>query len=319
MVNRTLLFVVVLLVAVTNGTLTPVCPAQSATTTFHQGRFTVSASGTVALVPNLDVLCYNYSLPAPFQRQPGVAVALSQLSSSPSNDLFFSIQPTKSDSLAQLTFLVRTQWKYTQWNILQVSFVAENHPHFSASTYSVDTAALAGCSSQKEVKVILPFKEAQFAAVNALAYLNGFEMSVGGPCGGGVSAFDVQVINLGVVAGGVALRVTATSAVRVYKVVVSVLAWCSQEQVIGSTYSATPLVASPTLTTQTISTVANLNVNLYGFSGFIVASGMAFNLNSQFDSSGIFTFTTSSAYSFLSYSYFFLKRSACQDCTGYPA
>lgn len=149
MKTKNLLFIIVLIVALAESSTTPYCPAQSNLNVLLHGHFTISTAGTVNLIPNQDTLCYNYSLPAPFQNQPGVALALPEMAASPSNQLFFSIQPIKSDSLSLITFMIRTQWKYTTWNIFKVSFIAEDHPHFSANSYAVDTAALAGCSSQQ--------------------------------------------------------------------------------------------------------------------------------------------------------------------------
>ena len=76
-----------------------------------------------------DALCYNYPLPKPFQEKPGVAVAVKHMEAQPTMDLFFSVRSTKSESLTSLGFLIRTQWKYTQWTNIGVSFIAENSPH----------------------------------------------------------------------------------------------------------------------------------------------------------------------------------------------
>jgi len=105
-----------------------------------------------------------------------------------SMDLFFSIRTTKTDSLSSLSFLIRTQWKYTQWNRFEITFVAENSPNLEANYYNIDTSSLGGCSSSKEVKVLLPFRKSGFAPIKALTFLNGFEIS-SGPGNNGNSPF----------------------------------------------------------------------------------------------------------------------------------
>jgi hypothetical protein len=70
--------------------------------------------------------------------------------------------------------MIRTQWKYTQWSMFKLTFFAEDHHNYEASSFMIDTTALAGCSSNKEVNVMLPFKNSQFVANKAVAFLNGF-------------------------------------------------------------------------------------------------------------------------------------------------
>ncbi len=117
-----------------------------------------------------------------------------------------------------------------------VTFFAEDHPHYDANSFGIDTTALAGCSQTKEVKVIIPFKDESFHGASAVAFIHGFEMSTTG-CQAGSNPFEIQVLNLGVSNGGVALRVTVTSSTKVFNVYVSVISWCSSAQyVVGSTY-----------------------------------------------------------------------------------
>lgn len=100
------------------------CPQSQSYSTLHHGHLTISRGATVSLTNGVDALCYNYPLPAPFQNRPGVAIAVKQLAANPSSDLFFSIHSSRSDSLSMLSFLIRTQWRYTHWTNFQVSFVA---------------------------------------------------------------------------------------------------------------------------------------------------------------------------------------------------
>lgn len=100
------------------------CPNPAAHATLHHGHISVHVGGMVPLQNGVDSLCYNHTLPSAFQNRPGVAIAIRSLQASQSQDLFFSIRSSKSDSLSVLTFLVRTQWKYTTWNLISVSFFA---------------------------------------------------------------------------------------------------------------------------------------------------------------------------------------------------
>lgn len=70
--------------------------------------------------------------------------------------------------------MIRTQWKYTQWQMFKMTVFAEDHHHYEATSFMVDTTSLAGCSSNKEVNVMLPYRNSQFVAGNAIAFLNGF-------------------------------------------------------------------------------------------------------------------------------------------------
>ena len=58
--------------------------------------------------------------------------------------------------------------------MLTINFFAEDNLAYEASSFMIDTTALAGCSNSKEVNVVLPYKQTAFTAVKALAFLNGF-------------------------------------------------------------------------------------------------------------------------------------------------
>lgn len=137
-------------------------------------HITISSTGTVVLQNGVDALCYSYSLPRPFQNRPGVAVAVRRLEAQASMDLFFSIRPTRSDRLTSIDFVVRTQWKYTQWTLISMTFIAEDLSGVEANFFSLDTTNLIGCSTSKTTNLILPFRTAGFTPVNALTFLNGF-------------------------------------------------------------------------------------------------------------------------------------------------
>ena len=145
------LFIVVVLFSVVFAHPHPTasCPNPPSYSSLHHGHIAVQIGGAVSLQNGVDSLFYNYTLPAPFQKRPGVAIAIKSLQAAQSQDLFFSIRSSKTDSLAALTFLVRTQWKYTSWSLISVSFFAEDNQNYEANSFSIDTTALAGCSLNK--------------------------------------------------------------------------------------------------------------------------------------------------------------------------
>lgn len=169
-----ILILTIIAVATPHPHPTASCPVAAASTTLHHGHLTIAHGAPIPLTQGEDTLCYNYTLPAPFQNRPGVAIAVKHIEANPSSELFFSIHSSRSDSLGILSFLVRTQWKYTQWSNFQVSFFAENHPSYDANSFAIDTTSLAGCTSSKEVRVILPYSNSNFQGVNAVAFLHGF-------------------------------------------------------------------------------------------------------------------------------------------------
>ena len=100
----------------------------------------------------------------------------------------------------------------------------------------VDTTQLAGCSTNKEVKVILPYRQSNFVAGKAIAFVNGFEIDTFGGYGGS-SVYEVQIINVKVSGNGVSMVITGTTSTKIYNVVVSFIAWSQQCQyVTGNTY-----------------------------------------------------------------------------------
>ena len=99
--------------------------------------------------------------------------------SRPTNELFFSVKPIESQSLGNVPFLVRTQWRYTYWNKIVFSFLAEDRKDLEASYYQVDAGALGGCGSGKSIQVLLPFRRLglQPGKINHNLFLHGFEIS----------------------------------------------------------------------------------------------------------------------------------------------
>ena len=292
------------------------CPVSSPYLTLHHGHLNVAVGSTVSLQVGVDSLCYDYSLPSPFQQRPGVAIAISRFEANPSQDLFFSIQIAKATSYSLLSFLVRTQWKYTQWNLMTVNFFAEDHVNYEASSFMVDTTALAGCSASKEVNVILPFKHNQFAAVGAVTFLNGFEISTQG-YQVGTAPFEIQVMKIGILSSGVSLRITATTSTKIFNVFVSILAWSAQAQyVLGDTYEYNSFAPVKSLSSGAVSLSYGSTHDMFGFSGFIVQNGQ-FSISGTY-TNGMFSFISVTSFQYLSFSYFFISMPDCADCPGYP-
>lgn len=94
-----------------------------------------------------------------------------------STDLFFSIKPIQTDSLTSVPFIIRTHWKYTYWNKIIFSFIAEDRKDFESGYYQIDSGLLGGgCSSSKNIQVLLPFRNIglQNGLINHNLFLHGF-------------------------------------------------------------------------------------------------------------------------------------------------
>jgi hypothetical protein len=57
---------------------TPSCPMGSSFLTLHHGHLTIASGSMVNIQAGIDSLCYDYTLPSPFQQRPGVAMAVSK-------------------------------------------------------------------------------------------------------------------------------------------------------------------------------------------------------------------------------------------------
>lgn len=100
-------------------------------------HLTISIGGNINLQNGVEGQCFNYSLALPFQSKPRIAIGVNHLESGFSNDLFFSIRSVNSDSLGSLQFLIRTQWKYTQWMKISFAFVAEDTFGYEAGYFNI--------------------------------------------------------------------------------------------------------------------------------------------------------------------------------------
>lgn len=91
----------------------------------HSDSITVSSGSAVRLVSGVDVQCYNYTLTTVFNCTPNVAIAVNDLNSQYSPNIFFSVKAVASDSDSIIPFVIRTQWGYTRWTRITFSFLAE--------------------------------------------------------------------------------------------------------------------------------------------------------------------------------------------------
>lgn len=93
----------------------------------YSARITISQQrGIVPLIRGQDVQFYNYSLPYSFARIPCAAIAIHDFHALPSDNVFFSIKPIKSESRSYLPLLIRTHWKYTSWEKISFSILVED-------------------------------------------------------------------------------------------------------------------------------------------------------------------------------------------------
>jgi len=140
----------------------------------------VGFGGDLNLIQNQDVLCYNLTLQRQFSSRPGIAVAVSSFQATQSPDLYFSIKPVKDDLSGVVPFIIRTQWKYTQWSSMTVRIFIENRQDIEAGYYQLDSGALASCDASKNVNIQVPL-HSQWQGFNAnlqsVVFLHGFEIS----------------------------------------------------------------------------------------------------------------------------------------------
>ena len=91
------------------------------------------------------------------------------------DDLFFSVKPTKTESLSYLPLLVRTHWKYTEWRKISFSILVEDRQEIESGYYQIDTGILGGCEPGKTISALLPFRHLSFEGnINHNIFLNGF-------------------------------------------------------------------------------------------------------------------------------------------------
>lgn len=203
--------------------------------------------------------------------------------------------------------------------MIEITFIAEDMPNLIANSFSIDTASLAGCSSDSQVNVILPYQTNNFQAVKAMTFINGFEMT--SVVNLGINTpFEVQVINVTMIAAGVSVSITVSSATKLFNVFLSLVAYDSTLQYAYSGfYSYDNYFPSYSLTAAVKFALENNTLDFYGVNGFIIGNNNSqFLFDAKFSLSTGFTFTTASNFQYLTFNYFFISGPLCSACNGYP-
>lgn len=137
------------------------CPIQnqigsviSGTRSLISVKVTISqkVQSIIPLDPEEDVQCYNYSLPYEFTKYPEVTVgttfpnsAIHDFQAESTNHLFLSIKTIPVESLSYVSFIIRTPWRYTNWQKISFSFLAEDRKDIEVGSVQIDPGKLGGC------------------------------------------------------------------------------------------------------------------------------------------------------------------------------
>lgn len=101
-------------------------------------------------------------------------LAINDLQSQYSQNLFFSVKAVYSENNGVIPFAVRTQWAYTQWTKITFSFLAEVSSQIEAGYYQINTGSLGSCCSSKAVYAFIPFMNQNIPGNQVLTFLSGF-------------------------------------------------------------------------------------------------------------------------------------------------
>lgn len=101
---------------------------------------------------------------------------MSDFSSQASNSLYIAVKYVRKQSagLNSFSFLIRTQWRYNQWNSFKFAFIAEQRNDIEVGMYQIDTGILAGCTTQKALQIFLPFRTNFTSNPTVQIFLTGF-------------------------------------------------------------------------------------------------------------------------------------------------
>ena len=240
-------------------------------------------------------------------------------------DLFFSIKPVRSDSLAYVPFLIRAQWSHTTWTKIGFSFIAEDRNDVESGYYQVDTGSLGSCSAGKEIEVLLPFRKmnSSGANINHTLFLHGFEMSVQKYNETTYSPFEVQIANSNANSSGISVVVSVTSITQVHGLHISYLAWTTPtlKVAMGSfVFNAGPSSPNSDIWHSVGEGVGANFARINGVTGFIINhSFQDLSLSITWTGSK-FMFNLGSSQKltqYLSFSYLFFIGSECTGCTGF--
>lgn len=276
--------------------------------------------------------CYNYTLPYAFVRNPDVAigtisfnVGISDFEAKATTDLFFSIKPLQT-GLTYVPFLIRTHWKYTQWNKITFNFIAEDRRDFESGYYQIDTGALGGCDAGKNIQVIMPFRSIGLVPgqINYNLFLHGFEISSMKYTNDALSPFEIQIADSSVNASGIVVLITVTTITQVQAIHISYIAWgLTRLNVAAGNYTYDATVPNTVIYDISYSPLAAIGPNyarIFGFTGFIINYNYQnLSLSTSWDGN-IFRFDfalSQKMVQYYSFQYMFFIGSLCGSCPGY--
>lgn len=217
-----------------------------------------------------------------------------------------------------IPFIVRTQWGYTKWTKITYSFLASASPQLETGYYQIDTGSLSACFSGKKIGAFIPFKNPKNTYQTALTFLNGFEISSVSVNSSYVTPFEVQILKSSCTSQGISLLLSSTSATQVHSLYVSyVLYNPALINLVAGSYEYAEYKPTSSLLHAPPIGVSNNNLAFHGFSGFIISNNKAGFLADGSLINGNLTFTSSSNYYYLCYSYLFLIGGPCGQCEGY--
>jgi hypothetical protein len=103
------------------------------------------------------------------------------MGASSSNHLYLSIKPLAIQEKTKLSFLIHTNWRYSQWQKITYSFLAEDRDDIKSGYMQVDSAGLGACGSGKKITVFVGFNQPldprrDFDIKHSI-FLTGFEIS----------------------------------------------------------------------------------------------------------------------------------------------
>jgi len=131
----TQLLILLTLSTICNAQNANLCPSDSGLVISDRLSFFASSNITSEVIPSEDSLTYNHSLTQPFNNQPGVIISISCFSSQPTPFLMFSVKPLPMNSLTTLPLLLRFFQRYSSWNHIKISFLAEDRNDMEADYY----------------------------------------------------------------------------------------------------------------------------------------------------------------------------------------
>lgn len=214
-------------------------------------------------------------------------------------------------------------WGYTQWTKIAFSFIAEDRHDFESGYYQIDSGLLAGCSSGKEIRVLLPFRTSfvSYIDIKHLLFLHGFEITTMPFSENRRSPYEIQLGSSVANTSGIAVTLSVTTITQVNSIYISYIAYQDTVlRVIDGSY-AYDLKTGEGLAHAPIISVPRNYARLYGMSGLIIN----FNYQSVYFSTEWtgheFHFglgASETLVQYLTYEYIFFAGSECEDCPGYP-